>query len=85
MKNSGRVLALVVHTGSQSKLIMNFGKYDFKRPQFEVFLNWILVLNFCIMIALTIVLTIGNHIWNSKNYDLYGYIFNDGPSASELT
>jgi phospholipid-translocating ATPase len=64
---------------------MNFGKYDLKMPRFEKLLNLILVINFAIMAVLTAILVLGNHLWNSKNYDRYGYIFQDGPSAAELT
>lgn len=32
IRNSGKVLALVVYTGTDTKLIKNFGKYKFKRP-----------------------------------------------------
>jgi phospholipid-translocating ATPase len=42
LKNSGRVLAMVVYTGTDTKLIKNFGNYKFKRPQFENLLNVII-------------------------------------------
>lgn len=42
IRNSGRILALVVYTGKDSKLVMNIGNYKFKRPRFERLLNIII-------------------------------------------
>ena len=44
IRNSERVLALVVYTGKDTKLIKNFGTYKFKRPRFEKLLNIIVAI-----------------------------------------
>lgn len=75
IRNSGRVLALVVYTGKDSKLILNFGNYKFKRPRFEWLLNVILFVQFLAFLVMAGGLTLGNLLWNRKNYDTKFYIF----------
>jgi phospholipid-translocating ATPase len=85
IRNSGRVLALVVYTGKDSKLVMNFGSYKFKRPQFERLLNIIIGIQCCLFLIMSGGLTLGNLIWNRDNFDIHHYIFQNGPSSKELT
>ena len=81
IRNSGKVLGLVVYTGTDTKLIMNFGKYKFKKPEFELLLNKIMYIQFGFFILSVVILAIGNAIWNSKNYDRHSYIF---PGQTDL-
>lgn len=76
------MLGLVVYTGTDTKLVQNFGTYKFKKPKFEQLLNIISAVQALIFFASCTILTIGNHYWNKKYYDHYGYIFGNGPSAS---
>ena len=85
IRNSGRILALVVYTGKDSKLVMNFGNYKFKRPSFERLLNIIIGIQCCLFLIMAGGLTLGNLIWNRNNFDLHDYIFENGPSSKELT
>jgi magnesium-transporting ATPase (P-type) len=55
LENSGYVVALVVHTGAESKLIMNLGQYRFKRSAFEKILNWVLVFNLSLALVLSLI------------------------------
>lgn len=55
LENSGSVLGLVVYTGTETKLIMNLGKYKFKQSQFEKVLNGILCFNLACAIILSII------------------------------
>ena len=75
IRNSGKVLALVVYTGTDTKLIKNFGNYKFKRPEFELLLNKIMFIQLGFFILSVVTLAIGNAIWNAKNYDRHSYIF----------
>ena len=55
LENSGSVVALVVYTGPETKLIMNLGKYKFKQSQFEKVLNGVLCFNLACAIILAII------------------------------
>jgi len=68
IENSEYVLAVVVHTGIQSKLIMNLGGYNFKRSRFEKVLNMILVGNLCLSLTCTTIGTLGCMIFNRANW-----------------
>jgi len=75
LENSESVLALVIHTGKDSKLIMNLGKYIFKQSQFEKVLNFILVGNLILALicaAVNVVFFVG---WTDANKDTAEYIF----------
>ena len=64
IENSDYVLALVVHTGEVSKLIMNLGGYSFKRSRFERVLNMLLIGNLCLSLTCTTLGTIGCYAFN---------------------
>lgn len=55
LENSGSVVGLVVYTGTETKLMMNLGKYKFKQSQFEKVLNGILCFNLACAIILAII------------------------------
>ena len=63
IENSGEVIALVCHTGVESKLILNLGQYIYKRSSFDRILNWILVGNLLLALVLATVIAIGYHGW----------------------
>lgn len=75
IRNSGRLLALVVYTGKDTKLIMNFGAYKFKRPHLEKLLNIIIGIQCLLFLAMNGGLTLGNLLWNKQNYANSYYIF----------
>lgn len=68
IENSEYVLAVVVHTGSESKLIMNLGGYQFKRSRFEKVLNVLLVGNLCMSLTCTIIGALGSMGFNHANW-----------------
>ena len=55
VENSGHVVAMVVYTGTESKLIMNLGKYVFKMSSFEKILNRIMIMNLCLAIFIALI------------------------------
>lgn len=63
------MLALVVYTGTDTKLIKNFGAYEFKRPQFEKLFNIIIGVQTVIFLISCMILTICNVFFNKNNYD----------------
>jgi hypothetical protein len=65
------VLALVIYTGTDTKLIKNFGNYKFKRPQFEKLLNVILGVQAIIFVIGCTILTIFNVYFNRKKFTEY--------------
>ena len=77
LENSGSVIALVIHTGVESKLIMNLGKYVFKRSRFERILNFVLVLNLLFAAVLAILGAFLNHWWYDNHFENHKYIFGE--------
>ncbi len=75
LENSGSCQGLVVHTGPDSKLIMNLGQYRFKRSRFETVLNYILVFNLTLAIIFALCGAIMNGIWTASHIDTHLYIF----------
>jgi uncharacterized BrkB/YihY/UPF0761 family membrane protein len=65
----------VVHTGAQTKQIMNFGRYKLKLPRFERFWNIVMLGNFLIMMACCTFGTLANMRWINEYSEKYTYIF----------
>lgn len=84
LQNSQSVLAVVVYTGTDTKLIKNFGNYKFKRPRFEIKMNLIIFIEAILFFIFTSLCTLGNYLWNRANYNDSKYIF-EGVGASEIT
>ena len=74
IENSGHVIALVTYTGTDSKLIMNLGKYVFKMSSFDTILNRIMVINLCMAIFIALI-TAGFYVsWTNDHLDHF-YVF----------
>ena len=52
IENSGHVIAMVVYTGTDTKLILNLGQYIFKMSSFEKILNYIYIINLCMALLI---------------------------------
>ena len=77
IENSGHVVALVVYTGTDSKLIMNLGKYVFKMSSFEKILNRIMVINLLLAITIALLSAIVTVVWTNNNIDEMTHIYED--------
>lgn len=55
LENSQSVIALVIHTGSDTKIQMNLGQYKFKMSRFERVLNGILIGNLVLAFILNFI------------------------------
>lgn len=55
LENSTSVVALVLHTGTDTKIMMNMGSYKFKQSRFERVLNGILIANLVLAFALNVI------------------------------
>jgi magnesium-transporting ATPase (P-type) len=75
LKNSTFVVALVVFTGINSKLVMNLGKYRHKKSRLEVLLNFVILCNLIVALALGVLGAILNHFWVSTHFQQADYIF----------
>jgi phospholipid-transporting ATPase len=79
LKNSEDVYAMVLYTGSDTKLIMNEGKYQFKLSFLGRTMNKYMLINIVIMIFLVIIVTqILNRSWHSSHGN-HTYIFPEQP------
>jgi magnesium-transporting ATPase (P-type) len=85
IKNSTAVYAMVIHTGIDTKLILNLGKYTMKMSTLEVNINKVMLINLAILIVgSTISCIIANRFFASY-IDKYLYIFQDSPTVGNLT
>lgn len=66
LENTESVLALVIHTGTDTKMIMNQGSYKFKQSRFEKVLNGILIGNLALAIILAIINVLLFRSWTLK-------------------
>lgn len=73
---------MVVYTGTESKLIMNLGKYVFKMSSFEKILNRIMVLNLLLAIFIALMTAIVAVVFNS-NHESHEYLFYDYDKSGE--
>ena len=76
MKNSDRVLGLVVYTGVETKLALNLSKYRFKMSTLEKETNYAIAGNVIIMILMCIIMAFFNYRWASIN-KTHVYIFGE--------
>lgn len=60
---------MVCYTGTDSKLIMNLGRYVFKMSAFEKILNRIMVLNLLLAIVIAFITTFFTLSFNSEHKD----------------
>lgn len=87
LENSEFVIALVVHTGMDTKLIKNLGQYRFKRSRFEVVLNYVLVFNLSLALILSLIGAFQNAYWTANHIEAHQYIFEkmDAQTGTTLT
>ena len=74
MKDSDRVLGLVVYTGSDTKVALNLCKYRFKMSRLEKVTNVIIFINIAIMLSFSLVLSFMNYSFATGHLD-HQYIF----------
>ena len=84
LRNSDRVLAIVVNTGVETKLAMNLTKYRLKQSTLEYEVNMTLLMNFILMIGMSGILALANLNFNEKNREHHFYIYDNGPSNIEI-
>ena len=68
IKNSGKVLALVVATGKQTKILLNTGESRFKRSSLATRLNKILAVNAGMIFSLAALLGGMNYWWSKTHW-----------------
>jgi len=76
---------MVVHTGVETKIILNLGKYKMKMSTLEVNINKIMLINLAILIigsAISAGIAAG---FLASSMEDYQYIFEDSPTAGNLT
>ena len=69
LRNSDRVLGLVVYTGVETKLALNLSKYRFKMSQLEKDTNWTIFGNLVIMLTFSLILAFCNYGWAVNHQD----------------
>lgn len=57
LKNSGKVKALVLYTGKDTKIFLNSGKHRFKRSKIERNLQFVLLFNVLTLFVLDFIMT----------------------------
>jgi phospholipid-transporting ATPase len=70
VEDSTSVIALVVHTGDQTKISMNMGTYHFKMSRFEKILNGILIFNLILgPLVLNIINVLQWKSWTANSFN----------------
>mmetsp|Transcript_24250 Transcript_24250/g.37387 ORF Transcript_24250/g.37387 Transcript_24250/m.37387 type:complete len:196 (+) Transcript_24250:514-1101(+) len=79
LQNSQTAYALVLYTGVETKLGMNEGMYSLKTSSTSQKTNFVLIINFFLIVFLIIVSSqLGNRIWLRINHDKHFYIYPEG-------
>ena len=76
LRNSDRVLGLVVYTGVDTKLALNLSKYRFKMSQLEKNTNLTIGGNLVIMLTFSVVLAFCNYFFASSHLN-HTYMLDD--------
>ena len=74
LANTKYAIALVVYTGSQSKIVMNSQKCPPKESHLERTVNMLIIVIFCIQASLCIILCGLNSGWFGNHYKEYKYL-----------
>lgn len=61
MRNSGCQYLMVLYTGVETKLIMNQGKYRYKKSKIDLLIDLTLFLQVCLMFSFSGLLVIGEY------------------------
>jgi len=75
LKNTDEVLALVVYTGKESKIIANLGNYKFKQSATDTRTNYVLVFNTIILLTFSLLFSLLNYRFSTTNLEKFDYIF----------
>lgn len=67
IKNSGKVFAMILYTGKDTKIMMNAGKYKLKKSVIEKQLNILIFLNIVILLCLDAIFTSLGAWWVHKH------------------
>lgn len=73
VKNSGQILALVLYTGVETKILLNAGKYQYKTSSTEKLVNKISMIQIGFMVLIAVIMTIGNYVFNEANREYLEY------------
>ncbi|XP_055894681.1 probable phospholipid-transporting ATPase IA isoform X6 [Biomphalaria glabrata] len=75
LKNTSWIYGLVIYTGHQSKLMLNSTTTPLKRSNVEKMTNKQILLLFLLLVLLSLVCAVANHIWVLSNEDAHWYLF----------
>lgn len=68
VRNSGKVLALVLFTSTDCKLVQNEGAYTFKQSQLDRNINYLMAWNIFLMLSIAGLMTHSCHKFLEKYY-----------------
>jgi magnesium-transporting ATPase (P-type) len=63
MKNSGIVDDMVIFTGEDTKIQMNWGQYKTRQSQLDMSINWITICNLVSLFVLILICSLSNYLW----------------------
>ncbi|KAK3813393.1 MAG: hypothetical protein J3Q66DRAFT_348220 [Benniella sp.] len=82
LRNTDHVIAMVIFTGTETKIMLNSGDTPSKRSRIEKDLNFHIVMNFIILFALSIGSAIANGVIYADTANNSGTFFEYGADAS---
>lgn len=84
VKNSGQILALVLYTGVDTKILLNSGRYVYKKSFTDKVVNQICIIQIVLMLVIAGGMTIGNIVFNTQNRDEIEYALDGAVSNGGL-
>ena len=84
MRNSGTQYLMVLYTGVETKLIMNQGKYRYKKSKVDLLIDLTLFLQVCLMFSFSGLLVLGQYNFSKKRVKGSDYLFFEAPPLWEM-
>lgn len=75
IKNSGKIYALVLYTGKETKVMLNQGKYKLKKSKIEKQLNILIMANIVLLIVLDAISCALYYHWTIKHMEKLPYLW----------
>ncbi|OMJ26498.1 Phospholipid-transporting ATPase DNF2 [Smittium culicis] len=82
VRNTDVVIALVLYTGSQTKIVLNSGPPPFKRSRIEIMMNKMVIANFGFLFFLSVAICIaGTYYYSNYDQSRANLLFVDGSQS----
>ncbi|XP_035827119.1 probable phospholipid-transporting ATPase IA isoform X2 [Aplysia californica] len=84
LKNTDWIYGMAIYTGHQSKLMLNSYSTPLKRSNVEKMTNTQILLLFIVLVVLSLICAVANHIWVQRNDQKHWYLFYEDLARSNF-